>query len=317
VRIPLHTNLLSCCLLACPGLASGQVASTPEAPKPAWRAVGGDRQLKIEGDVQQMSGSWWVRTSREYLDTHIQLEFRIAEEDSEGSLLVRAIPGRHGERALSGYRVFLGPLRGRHSVGTVEGISEKLASADYFDGAAARAVRPNGAWQELSVDAREDELTVALNGEKVAVVAGHEHQAGYVAIEVRHGMLEIRRIQIKSLAVSPECYETTRSSAPSIEGDRSFRADEKGVKLPRVKQEVRPWYSVEAMTDKRQGAVQVDAVVLPDGSVGRVCITKGLNPDLDVEAVAAARKWRFEPGTLDGRPVPVLVTIELTFRLRL
>jgi TonB family protein len=37
---------------------------------------------------------------------------------------------------------------------------------------------------------------------------------------------------------------------------------------------------------------------------------------LDQEAIKAARQWRFAPGTRLGEPVPVLVTIELTFTLR-
>ncbi|PYQ93305.1 MAG: energy transducer TonB, partial [Acidobacteria bacterium] len=34
------------------------------------------------------------------------------------------------------------------------------------------------------------------------------------------------------------------------------------------------------------------------------------------EAIKAAREWKFKPGTRLGQPVPVLVTIELTFTLR-
>ena len=37
---------------------------------------------------------------------------------------------------------------------------------------------------------------------------------------------------------------------------------------------------------------------------------------LDLEAMKAARDWRFRPGMRQGEPVAVLVTIELTFTLR-
>ena len=78
----------------------------------------------------------------------------------------------------------------------------------------------------------------------------------------------------------------------------------------------KPHYTVQAMADKVQGTVWVDAVVLVDGTVGDVCVTKSLHEDLDIEALAAARAWRFTPGRRNGEPVPVLVTIELTFTLR-
>jgi TonB family protein len=37
---------------------------------------------------------------------------------------------------------------------------------------------------------------------------------------------------------------------------------------------------------------------------------------LDQEAIKAARQWRFAPGTKQGEPVPVLVTIAIAFTLR-
>lgn len=37
---------------------------------------------------------------------------------------------------------------------------------------------------------------------------------------------------------------------------------------------------------------------------------------LDQEAIAAAKRWRFKPGMMNGRPVPVAISIELTFTLR-
>jgi periplasmic protein TonB len=58
--------------------------------------------------------------------------------------------------------------------------------------------------------------------------------------------------------------------------------------------------------------------VLPDGTVGDARIIRSLDQrfGLDQEAIAAAKKWRFRPGLLNGKPVPVIVTIELSFMLR-
>ena len=91
-----------------------------------------------------------------------------------------------------------------------------------------------------------------------------------------------------------------------------------GVENPRVIREVTPKYTAEAMRAKVQGVVWLDAVVLPDGTVGTVQVTRSLDPvfGLDAEAIKAARQWRFIPGTRFGEPVAVLVTIELTFTLR-
>jgi len=85
-----------------------------------------------------------------------------------------------------------------------------------------------------------------------------------------------------------------------------------------VVREVKPAYTAEAMRAKVQGTVWLQCVVMPDGTVGNVQITKSLDSTfgLDQEAIKAAKQWRFKPGMRQGEPVPVLVTIELTFTLR-
>ena len=89
-----------------------------------------------------------------------------------------------------------------------------------------------------------------------------------------------------------------------------------GVKTPRLVKEVKPNYTKAAMDRQVQGRVELDAVVLKDGTVGDVTVTKSLDDDLDQEAVKAAKQWKFQPGTKDGEPVSVRVNIELTFKLK-
>lgn len=91
-----------------------------------------------------------------------------------------------------------------------------------------------------------------------------------------------------------------------------------GVTVPVPLREVKPAYTADAMRAKVQGTVWLECIVMPDGTVGDVRITKSLDSvfGLDQEAIKAARQWRFRPGTRLGEPVPVIVTIELTFTLR-
>ncbi len=91
-----------------------------------------------------------------------------------------------------------------------------------------------------------------------------------------------------------------------------------GITLPVVLREVKPAYTADAMRAKVQGSVWLECIVMPDGSVGEVKVTRSLDPifGLDQEAVKAAKMWRFRPGLRQGEPVPVIITIELTFTLR-
>ena len=91
-----------------------------------------------------------------------------------------------------------------------------------------------------------------------------------------------------------------------------------GVSAPRLVHEVKPGYTSEAMRARIQGLVRLQAIVLPDGSVGTMKIVRSLDDmfGLDEEALKTVRQWRFQPGTLAGRAVPVLIEVELRFTLR-
>jgi protein TonB len=91
-----------------------------------------------------------------------------------------------------------------------------------------------------------------------------------------------------------------------------------GITPPTPLRQVSPAYTADAMRAKVQGTVWLECIVMPDGSVGEVKVTRSLDPifGLDQEAIRAVKMWRFRPGMRHGEPVPVIVTIELTFTLR-
>ena len=79
----------------------------------------------------------------------------------------------------------------------------------------------------------------------------------------------------------------------------------------------KPQYTADAMRARIQGQVWIECVVQTNGICTNTRVVRSLDPTfgLDQEAVRAARLFRFRPGTRRGEPVPVLVTIELTFAL--
>jgi TonB family protein len=91
-----------------------------------------------------------------------------------------------------------------------------------------------------------------------------------------------------------------------------------GISGPSVVKEVKPDYTAEAMRAKIQGTVDVEAVVQSDGTVGDVRIARSLDRvyGLDAQALKAAKQWLFIPAVdRDGKRVPIVVTIELSFNL--
>jgi TonB family protein len=89
-----------------------------------------------------------------------------------------------------------------------------------------------------------------------------------------------------------------------------------GVTLPKVKKQVKPQYTDRASRERIAGAVLVQMVVNADGKPGEVRVIRSLDKDLDAQAIKAVREWRFEAGTLERRPVPIVVTIDMVFTLR-
>ena len=91
-----------------------------------------------------------------------------------------------------------------------------------------------------------------------------------------------------------------------------------GVSWPRLVREVKPNYTPDAMRAQVEGMVELEILVLEDGSVGRVNIVRSLDArfGLDQEAINAVRRWRFDPGRRLGKAVATRVGVELSFNLR-
>jgi protein TonB len=101
-----------------------------------------------------------------------------------------------------------------------------------------------------------------------------------------------------------------------VDGDRYGGGA--GLVMPRLLRIVKPQYTTEAMTARIQGSVIVACIVQTDGSVADARVARSLDPvfGLDGEAINAARQWQFLPATRLGKPVPIRVTIEVTFTVR-
>jgi TonB family protein len=77
-------------------------------------------------------------------------------------------------------------------------------------------------------------------------------------------------------------------------------------------------YPENAKTEGIQGRVIVRFVVEKDGTIDRINILKGVNPELDAEAFRVVKLLpKFEqPGFVDNKPVAVWYIVPITFILR-
>ena len=131
-------------------------------------------------------------------------------------------------------------------------------------------------------------------------------------------------------ALGPAAYEITAEArrlalAGQIVPDGEFgagsyvpRERDDAAAVPEVLREVRPRHTAAARRERIEGTVLVQGIVGVDGRVSDVRVIRSLdgNYGLDNEALLAVKQWRFRPGRgPNGSPVPVFVTLPLTFRL--
>ena len=98
-------------------------------------------------------------------------------------------------------------------------------------------------------------------------------------------------------------------------GDRPVRVGG-DVMAPTVVTRIDPVYTEIARKARISGIVILEAIINTDGNVRDVRVLKPLPMGLDQSALDAVRRWKFKPGTLNGRPVPVIFNLTVNFRLQ-
>ena len=86
------------------------------------------------------------------------------------------------------------------------------------------------------------------------------------------------------------------------------------IRQPEKVRHVAPVYPQIAQSNGVQGTVILDAVIGENGRVREVRILRSI-PLLDRAAMDAVRQWQFTPALLNNVPVPVVMTVTVTFRL--
>ena len=97
-------------------------------------------------------------------------------------------------------------------------------------------------------------------------------------------------------------------------GARAFAA-EPAFTPPVLKQRIQAVYPPEAAAAGREGSVVMDLYVDAEGRVTDAKVIASAGEDLDRAAALAVKQFRFEPGKVDGQPVPVKVTYRYAFKL--
>lgn len=132
--------------------------------------------------------------------------------------------------------------------------------------------------------------------------------------------LEMKRLSltVQERALSDEIAalraSTPRPQVTGCDGRAPVRVGET-IKAPMKTRDVKPAFPAEAMRQKVDGTVVMEIVVDCAGAVSDARVLRGV-PLLNDVALDAVRQWRYRPTLLNGVPVPVVLTVTVSFTLR-
>jgi TonB family protein len=88
-----------------------------------------------------------------------------------------------------------------------------------------------------------------------------------------------------------------------------------GVPPPQKTKDVRPVYPRDAQAARISGVVVIEATIGEDGKVRDAVVLRSI-PLLDQASIDAVRQWEFTPTTMNGKPVPVIMTVTVNFSIQ-
>ena len=117
----------------------------------------------------------------------------------------------------------------------------------------------------------------------------------------------------ENLAASSPASPASPTALPTVDGIYHVGG---GVSAPVPLNSVEAEFTDEARRAKYQGVCLVSMIIDAQGNPQSARVVRGLKMGLNEKALEAARKYRFKPAMLDGKtPVPVMITVEVNFRL--
>ncbi|HUG12839.1 MAG TPA: TonB family protein, partial [Opitutaceae bacterium] len=81
----------------------------------------------------------------------------------------------------------------------------------------------------------------------------------------------------------------------------------------KVLKQVSPEYPHELVNSRNRGSVEIAFIVDNEGHVREPMVLKSTHPLFEAPAVQAVMKWKFQPATVDGRPVNTRVVAPMIF----
>jgi TonB family protein len=131
----------------------------------------------------------------------------------------------------------------------------------------------------------------------------------------RGTVLFVLSMMLRLAIAQNQASATTEPKSSGTSSDASAEriyGPKDGAKPPKVLSSPDPdWPEKERL---KQGTVVLLLVVGSDGLPREIKVVRSVSPVLDKAAMEAVTKWKFAPGTKDGKPVASKINVEVAFR---
>jgi TonB family protein len=117
-------------------------------------------------------------------------------------------------------------------------------------------------------------------------------------------------------AVSQEASPSPTPSASPSPAPSNVKVAGRDVPAPKRIRFVSPVFPPAAQAAGQRGIVIIELIIDEAGKVATADVLRSVVP-FDEAALSAARQWEYEVTKVDGRPVPVRLTVPITFALKL
>ena len=111
------------------------------------------------------------------------------------------------------------------------------------------------------------------------------------------------------------CLDAFDPAAFSAHGSGGERVGAGHIREPKKMRNISPVYPEAAQAHRVQGVVVLEAMITPSGCIGALRLVRSPDVNLSIAALRAVSGWRYTPTLLDGRPVPVIMTVTVNYKL--
>jgi TonB family protein len=159
----------------------------------------------------------------------------------------------------------------------------------------------------------------ATAGALPAVAPEHDPRVSFLQLSKALNVMFAPSLDDSVIATLPEYWQnyfaTKEGKARAQRVDATALRPGGDVKPPHLLTVIDPTSNDYAQKNNIAGMVFLQMVVDAQGRPGAVTIVRPIGFGLDEKAVEAVEHAQFRPGTLNGKPVPELVNLQVTFRI--